>query len=82
MKWEKIKLQKIKEYIREVSKIVHEWSGHLEIFSLPRALENYTQFLLLRTDIFRHRKQSFGAPAVDILRQNGNLANTSFSQCF
>ena len=37
----------------EVAKIVHEWNGHIEIFSLPQSIENYTQFLLLRTDIMQ-----------------------------
>ena len=34
----KIKLKKIVD--RYVTKIVHEWNGHLEIFSLPQAIEN------------------------------------------
>ena len=29
------------------AKIVHEWNGHLEIFSRPQVIENF----LLRTDI-------------------------------
>ena len=29
----------------------HEWNGHLEIFSLPQAIENSRQFLRLPTDI-------------------------------
>ena len=33
-------------------KIVHEWNGHQEIFSLPQDIENSRQFLLLQTDIF------------------------------
>ena len=36
----KIKLQKIVGNFREASKIVREWNGHLEIFSLPQAIEN------------------------------------------
>ena len=46
--------------MRLASKIVNEWNGHLEIFSLPPAIENSRQFLLLRTDILQ--KQSLGAP--------------------
>ena len=34
---------------------------HLEIFSLPQAIEKSRQFLLLRTDILQ-KKQSSGAP--------------------
>ena len=37
--------------MRYASKIVHEWNEHLEIFSLPQAIENSRQLLLLRTDI-------------------------------
>ena len=40
-----------RDFIRQPSKIVHEWNGHLEIFSLPQAIENSRQFLPLRTDI-------------------------------
>ena len=49
----KIKLQKIvgNLFIIKASKIVHEWNGHLEIFSFPQAIENFRQFLLLRADI-------------------------------
>ena len=32
---------------------VHQWNGHLGIFSLPQAIENSRQFLLLRTDILQ-----------------------------
>ena len=28
------------EFIRYATKIVHKWNGHLEIFSLPQAMEN------------------------------------------
>ena len=34
-------------------KILYEWNGHPEIFSLPQAIENSRQFLLLRTDILQ-----------------------------
>ena len=40
--------------------VTHDWNGHLEIFSLPQAIGNSRQFLLLRTDIL-YRKQSLGA---------------------
>ena len=40
-------------------KIVHEWNGCLEIFSLPQAIENSTQFCFSK-QIF-YRKQSLGA---------------------
>ena len=49
----KIKLKKnLREFVRQASKIVHQWNGHLEIFSPPEAIENSGQFLFLRTDIF------------------------------
>ena len=35
----------------KLRKLVQEWSGHLENFSLPQAIENSRQFLPLRTDI-------------------------------
>ena len=49
----KIKLQKIVGKILDIiaSKIVHEWNGHLEIFSLPQAIAKTRHFLLFRTDI-------------------------------
>ena len=40
-----------RELIREASKIVHEWDGHLEILSRSQAIENSGPYLLLRTDI-------------------------------
>ena len=33
--------------------IVHECNGHLEKFSLPQAIKNSRQFVILRKDIFR-----------------------------
>ena len=46
-----------REFIRYASKIVHEWltngNGHLAIFSLSQAIENFREFLLLRTDILQ-----------------------------
>ena len=57
----KIKLKKnLREFVRQASKIVHQWNGHLEIFSPPEAIENSRQFLFLRTDIFT--KQSLVVP--------------------
>ena len=38
-------------FIGKTSKIVHEWNGHLEIFSCLQVNENSRQYLLLRTDI-------------------------------
>ena len=37
----------------KASKIVHEWSSHLEMFSLPQVIENFRQHLLLRTEILQ-----------------------------
>ena len=34
---------------------MHEWNGHLEIFSRPQVIENSTQYLLLRTDILQKK---------------------------
>ena len=48
-------------FIRQASKIVHEWNGHLEIFGRPKSIENSRQCLLLRTDILQNRKQLLGA---------------------
>ena len=49
----KIKLKKnLREFVKQASKIVHQWNSHLEIFSPPEAIENSRQFLFLRTDIF------------------------------
>ena len=33
------------EFIREASKIVPEWNGHLQIFSRPQVIENSRQIL-------------------------------------
>ena len=30
-----------REFIRHVTKIVYEWNCHLEIFSLPQAIEKF-----------------------------------------
>ena len=40
-----------REFVRYAMKIIHAQTRHLEIFSLSQAIENSTQFLLLRTDI-------------------------------
>ena len=59
MKWEKWNFRKSEGiYYISFENCVHEWNGHLEIFSLPQAIENPRQCLLLRTDI------SQGAPAL------------------
>ena len=50
--------------IGKASKIVHEWNGHIEIFSLPQVIENSRQYLLLRTDILQ--KTVVGCPCFDI----------------
>ena len=47
-------------FIRSASKIVHEWNGHLEIFSLPQGIENSSHFCL--SEQILQRKQSLGAP--------------------
>ena len=38
-----------KNFIRWASKIVHEWNGHLEVFSRPQVIENSRQYSLLRS---------------------------------
>ena len=43
--------ENLREFIRQASKIVHEWNGHLEIFSCAQVVENSRQCLLLHTDI-------------------------------
>ena len=55
-----IKLQKIvANLLDELDPIcVHEWNGDLEIFGRPQVIENYWQYLLLKTDILQ--KQSLG----------------------
>ena len=61
LKCEKLNfIENRREFIRYITKIVHEWNGHLEIFSLPQAIENSRQFLLLRTDILQ--KTVLGCP--------------------
>ena len=48
-KLEKIELQKIVGNLL-LEFIVHEWNGHLEIFSVPQVIENSRQYLLPRKD--------------------------------
>lgn len=43
-------------------KIVHEWDGHSEIFSLPPAIENSRQHLLLPIDISKKTVTILSAP--------------------
>ena len=43
--------ENLKEFIRQASKIVHEWNSHLEIFSCAQVAENSRQCLLLHPDI-------------------------------
>ena len=40
--------ENLRECIRKASKIVHEWNGHLEIFSRPQIIKNSRQYLLLK----------------------------------
>ena len=49
-----------REFIRQASKIVHEWNVNVGIFSYPQAKENSRQYLLLRTDILQ--KTVVGCP--------------------
>ena len=49
-------------FIREASKIVHEWNGNTQIFSCPQVRENSICFC---EQIF-YRKQSSGAPDVSL----------------
>ena len=56
-----------REFIRSATKIVQKWNGHLEIFSLLQAIENVSQFLLLRTDILQ--KKVAGLPLAPLRHQ-------------
>ena len=71
LKCEKLTLENRREFIRYVTKIVHEWNGHPEIFSLPQAIENSRQFLGLRTDILQ--KTVVGCPWCYCLESPFNL---------
>ena len=44
LKCEKLNCRNRREFIRYVTKIVHEWNGYLEIFSLPQAIEKKAIF--------------------------------------
>ena len=46
----KIRLKKIVGNYKISFEIVLEWKSHLEIFSLPQAMEKSRQFFLPRTD--------------------------------
>ena len=81
----RIKLQKI---IGNFWKIVHEWSSHLKVFSLPQVIENFRQYLLLRTDILQ--KTVVGCPCDIVLpvppyyklsiRETRNYSMNSFTR--
>ena len=49
-----------REFIREASIILHKRKDHLEIFSLPQAIENSRQFF--SSEKIFYRKQWLGAP--------------------
>ena len=57
------RLRKIK--LQELSNIVHEWNGHLVIFSLPQAIETSRQFLILRTDILHKTVVAIECPCTE-----------------
>ena len=46
------------------SKIVLKWNGHLEIFSLPQAIEIVRQFVVLQSDYLQ--KTVAGCPFYDV----------------
>ena len=48
------------EFIIEASKIVREWKDRIEMFSRSQAIEDYRQYLLLRTD--NSQKTVVGCP--------------------
>ena len=61
VKWEKWNFRKSEGiYYISFENCVHEWNGHLEIFSLLQAIENSRHFCFSE-QIF-HRKQSLSAP--------------------
>ena len=64
-KWEKIKLQKIVGKL--LGKNCTEWKVHPENFSLPQAVENSRQLLLLRTDT--SQKKVVGCPWFAMIRK-------------
>ena len=60
MKCEKLTSENRREFIREASKIIHEWDGYLETLGRPSVIENYKQYFLLQTAVLQ--KQSLSAP--------------------
>ena len=59
---------KFKNFIRWASKIIHEWNGHLDVFSRPQVIENSRQYLLLRSDILK--KTVVGFPLFSLFKTN------------
>ena len=57
-------LENRREFIRYASKIVLKWNGHLEIFSLPQAIEIVRQFVVLQSDYLQ--KTVAGCPFYDV----------------
>ena len=51
---------------------MYEWNDHQEIFSPPQAIENFRQYLRLRTDILQ--KTVVGAP--DLFKRSSCYFNT------
>ena len=77
MKCEKLNFRNRREFIsmiRWASKIVHEWNGHLEIFSQVK--ENSRQNLLLRTDILQ--KTVVGCPWPELWKTTIGLIAAHF----
>ena len=59
--------------------IVHEWNGHLEIFSCSQIIENSRQYLHLPTDISDRKQSPAGAPEVGTsASHNGDRKNSRF----
>ena len=68
----KFKLQKIAGNLLELaSKTVHEWNDHVEIISRPQVIENWGQYLLLRTDILQ--KTVVGKKNTDFFKFNHKI---------
>ena len=64
----------------KLRKKIHEWNGYLEIFSLPQALANSRQFLLLRTDI--SKKTVVGRSWIDTSSPFQNPAPSFIKEAF
>ena len=45
--WKYLTPENLKEFIRQASKIVRKWNGHLETFSHPLVIENSSHAILL-----------------------------------